>query len=141
MLRRAFLLTVLLAACTPLPPSPADIEAKRFEPAPGKAVIYLVRDRPDLSYEAATVLLDDQMMGSTYPGTYLRMIVAPGPHEIRGYAGDNGRFRLDVPPDGVYFVQQSVARTFTGFAQSMFRPLPDGVGRALVMRSELIGGR
>ena len=140
---RPLLLALFLAltACAPIPPSPADIEAKHFQPAAGQAVIYLVRSYPDLAPDAASVMLDDQMMGSTYPGTYARWVVPPGRHEVRGYAGDNGRFVLDVPPDGVYFVQQSVVRGFTGFAQSRFQPLPDGYGRAMVMRSELIGGR
>ena len=108
---------------------------------PGKAVIYLVRQMPDLASEPATVMLDNNMMGSTYPGTYFRWVVEPGRHEIRGYAGDAGRFTLDVPPDGLYFVQQSVTRLLSGFAQSFFRPIPDPYGRAIVMRSELVGGR
>jgi len=140
MLRAFFLsLALVLAACAPLPPSPADLEAKQFHPVPGKAVIYLVRERPDFVYDAAGIMLDDRMVGSTYPGTYMRLVVEPGPHEIRGFAGDNGRFRLDVPPDGVYFVQQSVTRMFAGPTQSMFRPVPDHYGRAMVMRAELVG--
>jgi hypothetical protein len=138
---RVLLLALFLAACAPLPPSPQDIDAKRFEPVPGKAVIYLVRQRPDLVSEPSTVMLDNNMMGSTYPGTYFRWVVEPGRHEIRGYAGDNGRFLLDVPPDGLYFVQQSVTRLLSGFAQSFFRPVPEPYGRAIVMRSELVGGR
>ena len=138
---RALLLALFLAACAPLPPSPQDIDAKRFEPVPGKAVIYLVRPMPDRASEPATVMLDNNMMGSTYPGTYFRWVVEPGRHEIRGYAGDAGRFTLDVPPDGLYFVEQTVTRLLSGFAQSFFRPIPDPHGRAIVMRSELIGGR
>ena len=133
-------LSMALAGCAPLPPSPADIQAKRFEPAPGKAVIYLYREYPDFTQDVATVMLDDNMMGSTYPGTYFRWVVEPGRHEIRGYAGDNGRFVLDAAPDRMYFIQQSVTRTF-GFAQSFFRPVPEPYGRAGVMRGELVGGR
>ena len=142
MLRAFFLsLSLALAACAPLPPSPADLEAKRFERVPGMAVLYLVREHPDFVSEPASVMLDDRMVGSTYPGTYIRMVVPPGRHELRGFAGDNGRFMLDVPPDGVYFVQQSVTRMFAGPAQSRFRPVPDHYGRAMVMRAELVGGR
>ena len=130
----------LAAGCAPLPPSPADIEAKRFEPVPGKAVIYLVREYPDITYEVATVMLNDNMMGSTHPGTYFRWVVEPGRYEIRGYAGDNGRFILDAAPDRMYFIQQSVTRTF-GFAQSFFRPVPEPYGRAVALRGELVGGR
>ena len=142
MLRKLLPLVLLaLSACAPLPPSPADIEAKQFQPVPGKAVVYVVRGYPDFATEAATLMLDGAVMGSTYPGTYTRWVVQPGRHEIAGFAGDSGRFVLDVPPDGVYFVQQSVVRSFGGFAQSRFQPLPDGYGRAMVMRAELIGAR
>jgi hypothetical protein len=134
------LLILPLAGCAPLPPSPADIQAKRFEHVPGKAVIYLVRDDPDISREVSTVMLDDNMMGSTYPGTYFRWVVEPGRHQIRGYAGDNGSFTLDAAPDRMYFIQQSVSRMF-GFAQSFFRPVPEPYGRAVALRGELVGGR
>ncbi len=138
---RVLLLILMLAGCAPLPPSPEDIAAKRFEPAPGKAVIYVVRDFSDFSSEVSMVLLDDQIMGSSYLGTYFRWVVEPGRHQIRGYAGDAGTFTLDAAPDRMYFIQQSVARTFHGFAQSFFRPLPEVYGRAAVLRGEITGVR
>ena len=134
-------MAVLLAGCAPLPPSPQDIEAKRFELVPGKSVIYLVRELHDVSREAATVMLDDNMMGSTYQGTYFRWVVDPGRHVIRGYAGDNGSLVMDVAPDRMYFVQQVFTRGWTGFGQSFFRPIPEAYGRAVVSRGELVGGR
>ena len=141
MFRFLLLAALALASCAPLPPSPQDLEAKRFEPAPGKAVIYLVRDMPDISREAASVMIDDNLMGSTYPGTYFRWVVDPGRHVIRGYAGDAGATALDVAPGGVYFVQQSFTRGFTGFGHSFFRPIPESYGRSAVLRGELAGGR
>ena len=138
---RLLLVAFVLAGCAPLPPSPADLEAKRFEPVPGKAVIYVVRSDPDISREVSTLMLDDNMMGSTYPGTYFRWVVEPGRHQIRGYAGDAGTFTIDAAPDRMYFIQQSVSKLFTGFAQSFFRPIPEPHGRAVVLRGELAGGR
>ena len=137
---RLLVLLLTLAGCAPLPPSPQDIEAKRFQQVPGKAVIYLVRNDPDLSHEVATVMLDDRMMGSTHPGTYFRWVLEPGRHQIRGYAGDNGSMTIDVGADRMYFVQQSVSRLFHGFAQSFFRLIPEPHGRAAVLRAELVGG-
>ncbi|MGZ8229401.1 MAG: hypothetical protein ACXW2A_06575, partial [Burkholderiales bacterium] len=58
------ILGLALAACAQLPPSPQEIEAKRFESVPGKAVIYVVRDEPDFADDGATLMLDDQMMGT-----------------------------------------------------------------------------
>ena len=138
MFRLLVLLFATLVGCAPLPPSPQDLEAKRFEPVAGKAVIYLVRNDPDISRDVATVMLDDHMMGSTYPGTYFRWVVEPGRHQIRGYAGDAGSMTIDVGPDRIYFIQQSVSRLFHGFAQSYFRLIPDG--RAAVLRAQLAGG-
>jgi hypothetical protein len=135
------LLALVLAGCAPLPPTPQDIEAKRFDLVPGMAVIYLVRDRPDISREAASVMLDDNMMGTTYPGTYFRWVVPPGRHQIRGFAGDAGAMGLDVTADRMYFVQQSYTRGFSGFGQSFFRPIPEPHGRGAVLRGELVGGR
>jgi hypothetical protein len=138
---RLLLLALFLASCAPLPPSAKDLEAKRFELVPGKAVIYLVREYPDVSREAGTVMLDDNVMGSTYPGTYFRWVVEPGRHQIRGFAGDAGSMTLDVASDRMYFVQQSYTRGFTGFGQSFFRPIPEAYGRGAVLRAELVGGR
>jgi hypothetical protein len=140
MLRR-LLLVLVLAGCAPLPPSPQDLEAKRFEPVPGKAVIYLVRNYPDVSREAATLMLDDNMMGSTYPGTYFRWVVEPGWHQIRGFAGDAGSITIDVAPDRMYFIQQTYTRGLTGFGHSFFQPIPEPYGRGAVIRGELVGGR
>ena len=141
MFRVLLSIAFVLAGCAPLPPSPQDIEAKRFEPVTGKAVIYLVRDMPDISREAATVMLDDNMMGSTYPGTYFRWVVEPGRHQIRGFAGDAGAITIDVSADRIHYVQQSYTRGFTGFGQSYFRHIPESYGRGAVLRGELVGGR
>jgi hypothetical protein len=142
MFRLVYVLVFALAACAQLPPSPQEIEAKRFEAAPGQAVIYLVRDVPDFTDVGAAVMLDDRLMGSTYPGTFFRWVVPPGRHEIRGYAGDSGHYVLDVSPDRVYFVQQSVTRFFpVPSSQSRFQLVPEPHGRAAVLRSVLAGGQ
>jgi hypothetical protein len=142
MLRILWVLVLALAGCAQLPPSPAEIEAKRFEPPPvGKSVIYLVRDDPDFTDLGASVMLDDQLMGTTYPGTFFRWVVEPGPHQIRGFAGDAGSYSLATGPGGMYFVQQRVARFFLPMAQSQFYLVPEPHGRAAVMRSVLAGGQ
>ncbi len=141
LLSLAWLLVLVLAGCGQLPPTPQDVEAKRFEPVAGKGVIYLVRDLPDISREAASVMLDDNLMGTTYPGTYFRWVVAPGRHQIRGFAGDAGSITLDIAPDRFYFVQQIYSRGLSGFGHSFFRPVAEPYGRGAVLRAELVGGR
>ena len=142
MFRLLWVLVLLLAGCAQLPPSAQEIEAKRFEPAPGKSVIYLVRDDPDFTDTGAAVMLDDNLMGTTYPGTFFRWVVEPGPHQVRGFAGDAGSFSLATAPDAMYFVLQRVTRFFPiPSVQSYFQPVPEPHGRAAVLRSVLAGGQ
>lgn len=127
-----------IAGCTPLPPVPQDIQAKKFETVPGKAVVYLFRDAPDFSDEAATVLVNDNVRGSTYPGTYLRIELPPGRHRISGFASDSGNIEFNTQAGGLYFLQQSVARALIRMQTSVFRFVGEAYGRSAVLRSELI---
>lgn len=129
-------LTAALVACAPLPATPQDMQAKRFEIAPGKAVIYLVRTYLDLSDLPAPVLLDDQQIGATYAGTYFRLEVPPGRHELRGYAADNGSIKIDVQADRIYFIRHSVAGSWRATnPDSVFELMDHVSGRAAVTRA------
>lgn len=135
-----FWLSLWFAGCAQLPPSPADIEAKKFEVLPDRAVIYIARNDPDFSRDGATLLLDDTVTITTYPGTYYRWEVAAGAHRIEGFAADAGRMTINVEAGKIYFVQQSyVTGLFT--PRSSFYQVPATRGRAMVMRGELVGGR
>ena len=94
----ALLLAFSLVACAPLPPSPADLQAKRFEPLPDKGVIYLFRNHPDFSDEGTALTVDGSMQGTTYPGTYMRLELPPGVHLISGFAGDAGAIKVEAVP-------------------------------------------
>jgi hypothetical protein len=132
---------LLCAACTPLPPSPADLQAKKFAvPDGGRAVIYIVRDVAGFNDDGATLLLDGTTMITTYPGTYYRWEVDPGARRIAGFASDSGNISLHVEAGRLYFVQQWVSFGMLG-PRSRFAQVPPDQGRAAIMRSELIGGR
>jgi len=46
---------------------------------PGKAVVYLYRNRFDFVDDGASIMLDDRPVGTAYPGTYFRPVgEAPG---------------------------------------------------------------
>ncbi len=137
---RVLLIALLLAGCVQLPPSPQDIQAKKFESLPDKAVIYLFRTQPDLTRDGASIMLDDRMLGTTYPGTYFRLELAPGQHRIAGFSGDSGNFEFIVEPGRLYFIEQSVMR-FIGPDRSLFRRVSEDRGRQSVLRSELIETR
>jgi hypothetical protein len=140
MIVRLLALFCLLVGCaTPptLPPSPADVAAKRFEAAPGKSVIYLVRAYPDYSGDGTAILLDGTMVGTSYPGTYFRWEITSGAHRIAGFAGDSGGIDLDVRPGALYFVQQTL-RQFHVTSGSSFRLVDAAHGQALVTRTVLV---
>ena len=52
---------------------PQEIEAKRFEMVPGKAVIYLVRDLRILRMRGHNA--GRQLMATTYPARFFRWVV------------------------------------------------------------------
>jgi len=140
MILRALLLSIFLAGCVQLPPTPQDIQAKKFQSLPDKAVIYLVRDDPDFNRLPATVWLDESGMITTYPGTYYRWEVAPGQHRISGTGVDNASITLQVEAGKIYFVQQRL-QPWISYARSYFQPVAEPQGRAVVMRGELAGSR
>lgn len=136
---RILFLAVLLAGCVQLPPTPQDIQAKKFERVPDKAVVYVVRGFPDFSENGATIWLGDSATITTYPGTYYRWEVPPGRHRIVGFGGDTGAITLAAEAGRIYFVQQRVSRFFR-YDQSYFQLVDERQGRAAVMRAVLLGG-
>ena len=136
----SLLIVIFLASCVGArPPSPADIEAKQFRPLPDKAVVYLYRIIPDFSDRPTSFTLDGQFHGSTYPGTYYRLELQPGPHRIGGFASDSGRIDFHTEPGRIYYVRQSVSRFM--FEHSHFALVSEPEGRHGVMRAELLGAR
>jgi hypothetical protein len=140
MWRTLLVVVMLLAGCVQLPPTPADIQAKKFEVVADKAVIYLVRAFPDFTDNASTIWLGEAIMITTFPGTYYRWEVEPGAHRITGYGPDIGTITVPAEAGRIYFVMQRLA-PFLRFPSSSFAFVADGNGRAAVMRSTLVGGQ
>jgi hypothetical protein len=129
---------LMLAGCvTPLPPTPQDLQAKKFETVPGKSVIYVVRPDPDFSDAPAAISLDDVATITTYPGTYYRWEAEPGQRLIQGFAGHMGRISFPTEAGRLYFVEQRVSGLLR-FAESRFALIPEPHGRAAVSRAELV---
>jgi len=129
-----------IAGCAQIPPSPAETQAKQFESVPGKAVIYIVRNYPDLYYGHGSLALDDTMMYTTMEGNFIRWEVAPGPHRIVGMGVDLSRMTIHAEAGKTYFVQHVV----TGFRGTTYggslNMLSEREGRLMVQRATLIGG-
>jgi hypothetical protein len=130
----------LLGGCTSMAPAPQS-SVPRIEGAPGKAVVYIVRTRPDMSYLAAPLVVDDRMIGASYAGTYFRLELAPGRHRISGYGQDNGAMTLDVQPDRLYFIQHTVSGSWRATSpHSFFSVMNEGRARAAMARGAPAAG-
>lgn len=134
-------LLMLLGGCvTPPPPTAAEIQAKRFEPVPGKAVVYLYRDAVNYTTVAAPVALDGNEVGANFAGTFFRFVVDPGEHRISGTVADNGSLRFKVAANQVYFVQQTALVTrnvdLVGTVYTMVDP---AIGRSRVSQYQFNG--
>ncbi len=128
---------LMLAGCADLhlPPLPGDAAAKRFETVADRAVIYVARDRHDKDF-VAPLLLDDQWIGPTYRGTYLRIVVPAGTHRLAGYAGDSGFLQFTVDPGGLYFIDHHTSG-FRSLDRSSFALARPDRGRAMVLSGTL----
>jgi hypothetical protein len=125
-----------LSACAPMQTTPYSAGPPRIESVPGKAVVYVVRTRPDLSYLSAPLELDGQLIGASYAGTYFRLELAPGRHRLSGYAQDNGAITLDVQPDRVYYVQHTVSGSWRATSpHSFFSMMNEARARAALARA------
>jgi len=132
----ALVMALTLAGCQQLPPSPEDLQAKKFEAVPDKAVIYVVRDAMDLGDVQAQIRVGDKLLLKTNPGTYYRWEVPAGKHTITGYAEDIGTITVQVERGRIYFVQQRVVGMRV--PSSRFELVGEPEGRAAVLRSVLL---
>ena len=139
MIWQRILVGLLLTGCAQMPPTPQDLQAKKFEAVADKAVVYVVRDYPDFSDAPTTIYLGEATSITTLAGTYYRWEADPGTHRISGFGGDTGAIVLQVEAGRIYFVLQRVS-VFFRFPQSYYQLIADPVGRATVMRAVLLGG-
>jgi hypothetical protein len=129
---------MVVAGCAQIPPSPQEIQAKKFESVPGKAVIYIVRTALD-SQEASGLLLGESGQITTLPGTFYRWEVAPGVHRVAGYAGASESITLAAQAGKSYFLEHTVGGTLRSGPQSTsLRQIGERDGRMLVSRSTLL---
>jgi len=134
---RYFLVAVSLLAGCQLPLTPEDLEARKFEAVPGKAVIYLVRVNPDFNDRQAQVRVGDKLILKVYPGTYFRWVVEPGIHTITGYAGDIGTITVQAEAGRIYYVKQQMT-PFSRMPISHFFLVNEMEGQAEVLRAVLL---
>jgi hypothetical protein len=112
------------------------MQAKQFQSVPSKAVIYVVRNNPDIRGGAAPLAFDGVSSVATYPGTFIRWEAAPGTHRITGMGADPGQITLNTEAGRVYYVRQQVAGW--GSPMSTLLAVNEQDGRAVAMRGTLI---
>ena len=135
MTRYLLIVLLILAGCAQLPPPPGDAAAKKFEIVPDRSVIYVARHVLDKDF-AAPIMLDGAPIGTTYNGTFMRIVVPAGAHRITGFAGDSGSIQLKTEPGKLYFINQSVSG-FRSLDSSTFQLVDAKHGRTLVLNGIL----
>ena len=135
---RYLIVAALLAGCSQLPPSPQDIEAKKFESIPGKAAIYVVRDPQSVGL-GAQLWLDQGAQILMYQGNYHRWIVDPGSHTIAAIGVSSASITIQAQAAKIYFVHYRVEGSMrTGVVSSTLKLMDDQTGRALVREAVLL---
>ena len=138
-MKKILLAALLLAGCAQLPPTPEDIQAKRFEPVQDKAVIYVVRAPID-SFEVSGLAIDDGQQITTQRNSYYRFEVAPGTRRVSGVGPAMESVTLAVAPGRIYFLEHTVIGDPTdgGVQLTALRQVGEQTGRELVLRSQLL---
>jgi hypothetical protein len=132
------LFILLFSGCAQLPPTPEDIQAKRFEPVADKAVIYIVRSAVD-SPTAAAISLSGVGMIATHPGTYYRWEVTPGTQRIDAFGASTAAVTLHTQPGKIYFVVHTSLGSFrSGSLQQWLEITDEKTGRAMVSRATML---
>jgi hypothetical protein len=135
MYRYLLIALLLLTGCAQLPPPPGDAAAKRFEAVPDRAVIYVLRSPTERDF-VAPIMLDDEMIGSTYRGTFMRLVVPSGQHKIAGFAGDSGQISLQAGVGKLYFINQTTFG-YSSLTGSNFQLVDEKFGRSLALNGTL----
>lgn len=134
----ALAMALTLAGCQQLPPSPQDIEAKKFESIPGKAAIYIVRDAASAEI-GAPLWLDQGAQTTLYAGTYYRWVVNPGSHTIEAIGASTASIKIQAEAGKIYFARYMVEGSMrAGVVFSALELMDSEAGRARVMQAVLV---
>jgi hypothetical protein len=135
---RYLIVAALLAGCAQLPPSPQDIEARKFESIPGKVALYVVRDPMSVGL-GAPVSVGQGAQITLWQGNYHRWVVEPGSHTISGMGASTASITIQAQAGKIYFVRFRVdGNVRIGVVSSALELMDDQAGRALVRQAVLV---
>ena len=130
----ALLLALLGGGCatTPEASRASDADAKRFDPVPRAAIVYLYR--ADIRGGVATVWVDNRLVGQAVSRAYFRVPVRPGRNIITVAGHDTGRIEINTREEGVYFVEMQVLGESESDSTTIFRSVPAQAGQETIAR-------
>jgi hypothetical protein len=136
-LKYLILLIFFVSGCVQLPPTPQDIEARKFQPLADKAVIYIVRPRVDSNVQGPVSIPGGMI--STYQGTYYRLEVLPGLQRIEGAGASTAAVAINAEAGRIYFVEHTVlGTTREGLLSMWLRRIDESRGRKMVSEATLL---
>jgi hypothetical protein len=120
---RYLIVAALLAGCAQLPPSPQDIEARKFESILDKAAIYIVCESTSAQL-SAPLWLGQGAQITLWQGNYHRWVVEPGSHTIAGIGASTASITTQAQAGQIYFVYFRAVRST--ILHRLERALSDG---------------
>ena len=130
-------LAALVSGCASVPMTPpeADASAKRFQPRPGMANIYLYRNETFGAAVTMSVSLDGRIMGRTGPKTYFLWEVPPGRHEIQSHTENLETLAVNAEAGKSYYIWQEVKMGMFS-PRSLLQLMPEAEGRTGVLECQ-----
>lgn len=114
-----------------------DSQAKQFTTEKDKAVIYLYRNEFLGGGVKMDVAVNDQIIGATQMGTYMRIVVNPGKQRLSSHAENTDYLELTTSPDRIYYVWQE-AKMGVLYARTKLNIVDEGTGRGAVGQCNLV---
>lgn len=140
--RILFLLAAIccLAACSTakLSGSEEDQRLRTMKPAPGMALIYVVRPLAGGAIVRMRVDCDGTSIGSTNGKRYIYAHVKPGKHDFVSKAENKDELSLVAAADSTYFIEQIPEMGFF-IARNSLKRLSDAEGRKKLSKCKLSG--
>ncbi len=128
-------LTVIVAGCTSATNTPNDFDesAKSFEPAAGKANIYVVRPEIVGADVTHTILLDGSLVGQLATNSFFLLAVNPGVHvlSISDNEGEYSDMVQLVAKEGLNYFLEVISAV--GYPPVTIATVDDDRGREIVM--------
>lgn len=138
----AFAACATLAACKllPLAPAEADVAAKQFPAAPGQATVYVYRSETQGAPVRMDLYVGERHVAQTAAQTYVKLLLAPGVHTLRGVAENRSELRLEAEAGAIHFVWQEVTASL-GAARNSLRLVDAATGRQGVSQCRLVASK